>query len=141
MNLSLHHVGVLVTDIKEAVLHYLRLGYEAKSEIVHDPTQTVYAQFLRLPGDDVYLELISPDRPDSKVGSALKKGGGLNHICYSTGNIDEECQRLCSAGLFLVSPPVPAIAFPGRRIAWLRGADRVLVELLERSPEGDPHGL
>lgn len=79
MNLRMHHVGVLVADLTEAVPHYLRMGYEAQGGVVYDPTQTVYAQFLKLPGDQVYVELISPDGPDRKV--TLKKGGGLNHIC------------------------------------------------------------
>ena len=137
MNLNLHHIGVLVRDIPEAADLYLQMGYQPKTEIVHDPNQTAYAQFFRLPEDRVYLELISPDGQDSKLSNALKKGEGLNHICYSTKNIDEVCQWLCSAGSFLISPPVAAVAFPGRRIAWLRGADRVLKELLESGLENE----
>lgn len=137
MNLNLHHIGVLVRNIHEAADHYSRMGYQPKTQIVHDPTQTVYAQFLKLPADRVYLELVSPDRPNSKLSSALNKGEGLNHICYSTDNIEEACQWFQSAGSFLISPPIAAVAFPGRRIAWLRGADRVLTEVLECGSENE----
>lgn len=134
MNLNLHHIGVLVKDIPETAEHYFRMGYQPATEIVHDPIQTVYAQFLKLPKDRVYLELISPDRPDSKISNALSKGEGLNHICYSTNDIEETCNWFYSTGSFLISPPTAAVAFPGRRIAWLRGADRVLTEVLESRP-------
>jgi methylmalonyl-CoA/ethylmalonyl-CoA epimerase len=138
MKLNLHHVGVLVKDIPAATRYYVEcLGYERRSEIVHDPTQSAYVQFFRLPDDRVYLELVSPDRPDSKLTNALEKGGGLNHVCYSTDDIEAACNGLRTAGLFLVSRPVSAVAFNGRRIAWLMGADRIPLELVEKGPEGE----
>ena len=32
----------------------------------------------------------------------------------------------------VIQEPTPAVAFGGRRIAWLMGDDRVLTELVER---------
>ena len=40
MDLSLHHVGLLVKEIKEAASLYLRLGFLQETEVIHDPTQT-----------------------------------------------------------------------------------------------------
>src|SRR5208283_373111 len=131
MSLSLHHIGVTVGDVSEAAARYCRLGYEPKTEIIHDPEQTVYAQFLKLPGDRAYLELVAPDREDSKLRGALRKGGGLNHVCFATEDIETACEQLCSQSFFLISSPVSAVAFHGRRIAWLMGPDRVLTELVE----------
>ena len=138
MDLALHHVGILVRDIaKRAALYSHRFGYEVRTEIVRDLTQTAYVQFLKLPHDRVYLELVSPDGPNSKLTNALMKGEGLNHLCYSTPSIDEDCARLGSEGLHLVSAPVQACAFGARRVAWLMGADGVLIELVERGAEGE----
>jgi methylmalonyl-CoA/ethylmalonyl-CoA epimerase len=93
--LSLHHIGVVVQDISKTAGSFIaRFGYEVKSAVIHDPTQTAYVQFLQLPGDSVYLELVSPDRSDSKLTNALNKGGGLNHICYSTTDIHGTCRQL-----------------------------------------------
>jgi methylmalonyl-CoA/ethylmalonyl-CoA epimerase len=138
MKLTLHHVAVLVSDVRKAAAFYVeRFGYEPKTDVIHDPTQSAYVQFFRLPTDRAYLELVSPDRSDSKLSNALKKGGGLNHVCYATDDIEGACSALRAAGAFLIARPVSAVAFKGRRIAWLMGPDRLLMELVERGVEGE----
>jgi methylmalonyl-CoA/ethylmalonyl-CoA epimerase len=138
MPLSLHHVGVVVADVAEAASQYARrFGYEVKSGVIHDPAQTAYVQFLKLPADSAYLELVAPDRPGSKLTGALKKGGGLNHLCYATDDLEATCRELRAEGLFPLRPPVPAAAFPGRRIAWFLGLNGIPVELVERGPAGE----
>ena len=138
MDLTLHHVGMLVGDISKAAGFYVQhIGYEKKSEVIHDPTQSAYVQFFRLPKEQTYLELVSPDGPESKLSNALKKGGGLNHVCFATVDIEASCTALRAAGAYLVAQPVSAVAFNGRRIAWIMGTDRLLMELVERGPEGE----
>jgi methylmalonyl-CoA/ethylmalonyl-CoA epimerase len=132
MALTLHHVGILVPDVAEAAARYAAtFGYRACGPIVHDPVQTARVQLLSLIGSIPYLELVTPDSPASKLTGALKKGGGLNHLCYLTPAIDEDCRRLREAGMFLLQLPVEAQAFSGRRIAWLMGRDGIPIELLE----------
>ena len=132
MSLTLHHVGILVADIARAADEYVKkFGYRACSEIVHDSVQTAHVQLLTLNGSIPYIELVTPDGPDSKLANALKKGGGLNHLCYLSPAIDEECRRLRETGMLLLQSPVEAPAFSGRRIAWLIGRDGIPVELLE----------
>lgn len=137
MDLILHHVGIVTRNIEEAAASYVKsIGYERATEIIHDPVQTAYVQFLRLPGQAVYLELVSPDGPKSKLTRAAEKGGGLNHLCYSTMDIETECDRMRTSGFLLISRPTSAVAFGGRRIAWLMGKEGALFELVERGPEG-----
>lgn len=123
-------------EIRRAAADYVRrFGYEVTSEVIHDPVQTAYVQFLRLPGDLPYLELVMPDGPQSKLANALSQGGGVNHLCYTTEKIELACQELRRKGMCLIQQPVDAVAFPGQRVAWLIGRDRVPIELLEqRSP-------
>jgi methylmalonyl-CoA/ethylmalonyl-CoA epimerase len=130
--LRLHHAGVVVADVARSSDEYARrYGYHIESGVIHDPVQTAYVQFVRLPGDATYLEFVAPDGPNSKLANALGKGGGLNHLCYTTTDIDTTCQRLRRQGMVLVQRPTPAVAFLGRRIAWMQGRDRLLVELVE----------
>jgi len=128
---------VLVKQIAESAENFRRLGYEARTPVVHDPVQTAYVQFFRLPKDRVYLELVAPAEEGSKLDNALRKGGGLHHVCYATADIEGACAEMCGAGWFLVAEPVAAVAFGGRRVAWLRGADRMLTELVEEGAEGE----
>jgi methylmalonyl-CoA/ethylmalonyl-CoA epimerase len=133
MKLTLHHIGVVVADIPRVADAYVNvLGYQPCTEIIHDPRQLVFVQFFRLPGQAMYIELVAPDRANSKVSTALAKGGGLNHICYATDDIEATCEALRSRRFFQLQQPVEAVAFGGRRIAWFVGPDRSPLELVER---------
>jgi methylmalonyl-CoA/ethylmalonyl-CoA epimerase len=136
MGLTLHHVGILVPDIAEAAGRYVtQFGYRVCSEVVHDPVQTAHVQLLTLTGSMPFVELVTPDGVNSKLANALKKGGGLNHLCYLSAAIQEDCGRLRETGMLLLQSPVEARAFGGRRIAWLMGRDGIPIELLESEPQ------
>ena len=138
MNLRLHHVGMLVENIeKESQVYQNRFGYETKSDVVHDPAQTALVQFFKLAQDDVYLEFVAPDGPESKLSNALHKGIRLHHLCYSTDCLEQSCAELRSKGMTQIQAPQNAVAFPGRRIAWLIGRDRLLIELVEQGTDRD----
>ena len=132
MNAILHHIGILVSDIPEAAQLYVsRFGYRIVSEIIHDPVQTAYVQFLQGAEPAPLVELVVADGPQSKLAGALKRGGGLNHLCYRSEDIQHDCQVLTSQGMLLLQAPVPAAAFPGSRIAWLMAGDGIPIELVE----------
>src|SRR5262245_6986957 len=101
MTLQLHHIGIVVKEISTAASTYVqRYGYEVKTPIIHDATQTAYVQFLKLPSDFVFLELVAPDSPKSKLSNALSKGGGLNHLCYAADDIERDLDQLRRDGMF-----------------------------------------
>jgi methylmalonyl-CoA/ethylmalonyl-CoA epimerase len=129
----LHHVGIAVPDVAAAADDYVnRFGYRVCSAVIHDPVQTAYVQFLEGATSHTLIELVAPDGPESKLAGAVRKGGGLNHLCYLTDDIEADCAALRAAKMFVLQSPVAAAAFPGRRIAWLMGADGIPIELVER---------
>jgi methylmalonyl-CoA/ethylmalonyl-CoA epimerase len=135
---KLHHVGFAVPEIESTSRLYVRrYQYTICSPVIHDPIQTAYVQFLRLPGDHVYLELVAPDSPQSKLTKAISKGGGLNHLCYSVERMDEAITALRATEMALICAPIEAVAFTGRKIAWLLGRDPLPVELVERAKNGE----
>jgi methylmalonyl-CoA/ethylmalonyl-CoA epimerase len=143
MNLSpglrLHHVGHAVRELDAAAeLYGLRLGYRAATGPIHDPLQTALVQFLRLDGDAVYLELVAPDGPLSRLTNAVRRGGGLNHLCYTCGRLEEAIEALEATKMKLISEPKLGAAFGGRRICWLLGQDPLPIELVERRGDNDP---
>jgi methylmalonyl-CoA/ethylmalonyl-CoA epimerase len=136
--LHLHHVGYVVKEIGPVAESYIRrYGYEPATPKIHDPLQTAFVQFLRLPGDQSYLELVAPDGPDSKLSQAASRRGGLNHLCYTAGPLEETIRQLEGEGMSLLSEPKPAVAFNLRRICWLIGTDPVPIELVERRSDDD----
>jgi methylmalonyl-CoA/ethylmalonyl-CoA epimerase len=137
-NFALHHVGHAVKRIEEvSEIYVARFSYTVHTPIIHDPLQTALVQFLSLPGDNVYLELVSPDGPESRLTNAVCKGGGLNHLCYIADNLESASDWLVQNGMMMLSPPQPAVAFAGRRICWLAGEDLIPIELVERTEPGD----
>ena len=104
--------------------------------MIHDPFQTAYVQFFSIPGADHYLELVAPDSEGSKLREAARKGNVLNHLCYSCENIEPMVLFLKESACFVIQNPVPAVAFDGRLVAWLMTPDGLLIEIVERGPEG-----
>jgi methylmalonyl-CoA/ethylmalonyl-CoA epimerase len=84
----------------------------------------------------VQLELVEPAAADSPVARFLEKGGGLHHLCYEVDDLQRQIQWMKSQRAVLIRSPKPAVAFGGRRIAWMRTRDSLLIEYLERRLPG-----
>jgi methylmalonyl-CoA/ethylmalonyl-CoA epimerase len=131
---TLHHMGVAVADLETALNFYSSvLGLRILSPAVDDPIQKVRVCFLAEPGRErPSIELIHPLGDDSPVNSYLKKGCGAYHLCYEVSDISGTLAELRRMGCLTISPPVPAVAFGGRKIAWSFTPTRHLLELLEK---------
>jgi methylmalonyl-CoA/ethylmalonyl-CoA epimerase len=134
LGFKLRHVGVAVpklgptTDALEALF-----GYKVVSGPFDDPIQKVSVNFLAKSDTDVAeIELIAPLSEDSPITSMLAKGGGAAyHLCFETSDIEQALAHAKDNGCIIVSPPVPAVAFDGRKIAWIYTRSRQLFELVE----------
>jgi methylmalonyl-CoA/ethylmalonyl-CoA epimerase len=129
--LKLHHIGIVVKDLASQGAAYAdTLAYIPCSPVIHDPIQKVHAQFWK---DDqgALIELIAPASQDSPVWRDSRKGGGLNHLCYEVENIVQQVDESLSKGGMLIREVSPAIAFGGRRIAFVYFLELGLIEFLE----------
>lgn len=130
--MRLHHLAVVVADIKRSAEAYRQLlGVQPVTAVIHDQRQKVHIQFLS--GSvlgDLQLELLTPDDEDSPVALALKKGGGPNHLCFEVADLDEALQRARQQGCRVVCEPVEAVAMDNRTIAFVFTADRQIVEFV-----------
>jgi methylmalonyl-CoA/ethylmalonyl-CoA epimerase len=134
LNFKLMHVGVAVSTLEPTTeLLSALFGYKVVSGPFDDPIQKVTVNFLAKSADDVAeIELIAPLAQDSPIRSMLAKdGGGAYHLCFETSDIDAALAHAKNNGCIVVSPPVPAVAFQGRRIAWIYTRSRQLFELVE----------
>jgi methylmalonyl-CoA/ethylmalonyl-CoA epimerase len=131
---TFHHVGFVVSSIEEQGAEFARsLGAEWKGEIIHDPLQQAHVSFMNCGGpNSPAIELVQPDSGKSPLQKFLVKGGGLHHICYEVDSLDAQLRFCRSTGSLIVRQPLPAVAFGGRRIAWVYTKQKLLVEYLER---------
>ena len=131
----LHHVGFVVSEIAASMSGFLRsLGASWDGQVFEDPHQRVKVAFLGTRAGDMQIELIEPNGEDSPVQSFLRsRGGGLHHLCYEIQDLDAELTAMRAQGSLLVKRPKPAVAFGGRRIAWVLTPEKLLLELLEAS--------
>jgi methylmalonyl-CoA/ethylmalonyl-CoA epimerase len=130
----LHHLGFVVADIAAAMEGFVRsLAGAWDGRVYDDPWQKVKVAFLAVRPGDPLIELVQPAGESSPVWRFLtERGGGLHHLCYEVGDLEEQMAEMKSRGCMIVSRPKPAIAFAGRRIAWMLTAEKLLVELLEK---------
>ena len=129
--MKLHHVGIVVKDLASYGDAYAGvLGLEADSGIIYDPVQKVRAQFWKDARGSV-LELIEPASPDSPVWRERQKGGGLNHLCYEVADIEQQLRDAVEKGGMVTSGLAPAVAFGGRRSAFVYFLELGLIEFLE----------
>jgi methylmalonyl-CoA/ethylmalonyl-CoA epimerase len=131
----LHHIGFVVSSISAAAEEFAAsISARWDGEVIHDPIQRVRVAFLS-PVDirNPVFELVEPASEGSPVSNFLKKGGGLHHVCYEIDDLESGLCEATGVGLVVVADPVPAVAFGGRRIAWVCSKKRLLVELLERN--------
>jgi methylmalonyl-CoA/ethylmalonyl-CoA epimerase len=134
LGFKLLHVGVAVPSLGPTTeLLSALFGYRVMSGPFDDPIQKVTVNFLSKSDNDVAeIELIAPIAEDSPIRSMLAKdGGGAYHLCFETSDIDAALVHAKKHGCIVVSAPVPAVAFQGRRIAWIYTRSRQLFELVE----------
>jgi methylmalonyl-CoA/ethylmalonyl-CoA epimerase len=141
--LTLHHVGFVVPDITAAMAGFANsLAAAWDGRIYDDPQQKVKVAFLVTHPAQAQIELVEPAADESPVLRFLReKGGGLHHVCYEVEDLETNMAAMRSRGSVIAKRPKPAVAFNGRRIAWMLTPEKLLIELLERSnPKESCHG-
>jgi methylmalonyl-CoA/ethylmalonyl-CoA epimerase len=131
--MRIHHLGIVVPALEPALEQYQRvLGFELEGGPVFDAAQDCHLAML-VDAGGARIELIAPASGESPVAAQAKKGGGLAHVCYEVDSLDQEISRLRRERAIVVRPPVGAVLFGGRRVAFLFMKGNMLVELVEKS--------
>jgi methylmalonyl-CoA/ethylmalonyl-CoA epimerase len=131
--MRLHHVGYVVKSIEKTADRFAQsIGASWDQKIILDPLQGARVAFLASYEHALPLvELVQPGVEDSPVSNFMKRGGGLHHLCYEVKSLERQLESSRRIGATLVRAPLPAVAFEGRRIAWVFTRDRLLIEFLE----------
>jgi methylmalonyl-CoA/ethylmalonyl-CoA epimerase len=131
--IRLHHVGYVVRSIQETADRFAQsVAASWDEKIIQDPLQDAKVAFLAgIAQEFPLVELVEPASEGSPVANFLKRGGGLHHLCYEVESLDKQLEFSRTIGGIIVRPPLPAVAFDGRRIAWVYTKDGLLLEFLD----------
>jgi methylmalonyl-CoA epimerase len=129
---GLHHVGIAVEDLEQAIETYERLF---GAEVEHRESLTdqgADVALLRVGGSRV--ELLAAHGPETPVGKFLAgRGPGMHHVAFEVEDVEAELTRLSAAGAELVDEH-PRRGILGHEIAFVHPAATggVLAELVGR---------
>jgi methylmalonyl-CoA/ethylmalonyl-CoA epimerase len=98
---GIHHLGVAVADLDEAVETYERLFGAELEHRETVPDQGVEAASLRIGGGRV--ELLASLGAETPVGKFLaKRGPGMHHVAYEVDDVGEALGELAAEGAELI---------------------------------------
>jgi methylmalonyl-CoA epimerase len=127
-----HHVGVAVADLDEAISSYERLfGAELAGRQTQDEQGVEAASLVVGSG---HVELLAALAPDTAVGRFLaRRGPGMHHVAYEVDDISAELARLEGEGARLIDA-TPRRGLFGTEVAFVHpeSVHGVLSELVAR---------
>jgi methylmalonyl-CoA epimerase len=127
---GIHHLGVAVEDLDEAVETYRRVfGAELERRDVVD-AQGVEAAAMRV--GESRVELVAPLGDETYVGKFLaKRGPGMHHVAYEVADLRRELVDLAEQGVQLIDDE-PHRGLFGLEVAFIHpdSAHGVLAELV-----------
>lgn len=126
------HYGYVVANMERALKTWTRQGAVLVVPPAIDPIQNVSCALL-VYLDSVPIELVAP-MPDGPkpVASRLAKGGGLDHVCLFSDDLDADLAKLEAEGGIRVVAPCYGAVFK-RRLAFVATRAGLIVELMTRS--------
>jgi methylmalonyl-CoA epimerase len=129
---GIHHVGVAVEDLDEALSTYERLFGAELEHRATVPDQGVEAAAV-LVGEG-RVELLEPLGGDTPVGRFLaKRGPGMHHVAYEVADVGAAVTRLVDAGAEMIDEEPRAGLF-GLQVAFVHpdSVHGVLAEVVAR---------
>jgi methylmalonyl-CoA/ethylmalonyl-CoA epimerase len=114
---GIHHLGVAVRDLDEAVETYARLFGAEVEHRARVEAQGVEAAAVLVGASRV--ELVAPLEEETPVGRFLaKRGPGMHHVAYEVADVRAELDRLSQEGAELIDA-VPHEGLFGLQVAFV----------------------
>lgn len=128
--MRIDHIGYAVKNIEKARRDFEALGYKFE-EPIQDIDRNIYIQFGEK--DGYRIELVSPLKKEpSPVDTYLSTTGNTPyHICYCSNDLDMEIENLENQGYKVIIPAQVAVAFGGKRVAFMINKNIGMIEIVE----------
>lgn len=130
--MEIDHIGVVVDNIDEAFQRYINhYGLKCLKEVIFDSSRRVRLALL-VSENNFRVELIQPIDQNSPSYDFMKRGGGIQHLCYRVSNIENTIKYLKKENHLLISPPSEAKLMDGKKVAFMFSKkDKQVIELVE----------
>lgn len=127
-----HHIGYATESLKKERGFFGFLGYSQEGEIFTDPMQGVNGCFLSGPGPRI--ELLENLPGATTLTPWLNAGIKIYHFAYQVeNNLDEALCWALTQRARLIVPPIPSVAFCGRRISFVMFRNGLMIEFVEKN--------
>jgi len=114
---GVHHLGVAVVDLDEAVATYVRLFGATLEHRALVPDQGVEAASVLVGSSRI--ELLAPTGEDTPVGRFLaRRGPGFHHVAYEVDDVGAALAGLAAVGAELIDT-VPRTGLFGLQVAFV----------------------
>jgi methylmalonyl-CoA/ethylmalonyl-CoA epimerase len=98
---GIHHLGVAVSDLEEAIATYERL-FDARLER-RDALAEQGVDAVSLLVGESRVELLAPTGDDTPVGRFLaRRGPGMHHLALETDDVEAALRELAASGAQLI---------------------------------------
>jgi methylmalonyl-CoA/ethylmalonyl-CoA epimerase len=115
--LGIHHLGVAVDGLDDAIATYERLFAGTLEHRVVLPEQGVEAASVLVGGSRI--ELLAPTDGDTPVGRFLaRRGPGMHHVAYEVADVATALRELADAGAELIDEE-PRLGLFGLQVAFV----------------------
>lgn len=99
---KISHLGIAVKDLKSASETYKKLLQSEPSEMEFVEEQKV--NVIKFKVGESTIELLEGTSPDSPISKFIeKRGEGIHHVAYESGNIHADLKRLDENGFELIN--------------------------------------
>lgn len=129
--INLHHVGIAVRDLDEAIAEYWRQYRVEPIDRQVVKSQGLEEAMIAIGGS--HIQLLQPLSEASPVGRFLaKRGEGMHHVAYAVADIEAALEHLRTGGVRLIDDE-PHVGGGGGRIAFVhpKSLAGTLIELVE----------
>jgi methylmalonyl-CoA/ethylmalonyl-CoA epimerase len=130
--MNFDHIGIFVKTLAEGRTHFQSLlKIKQISEEFYDHRIKVAVQFL-YDEDGICYEIIAPYLEGNPVDHVLlARKNVLNHVAYRVRNFNGLVEHYRNNKCAQLGPPLPAIAFGGRRVVFFLTPLNIIIELIE----------
>jgi methylmalonyl-CoA epimerase len=134
---GIHHIGVAVRDLPEALSRWTSLLGAAAGPVEENAVWGVRLAELRFAAGMV-IELLAPIGDSSPVAKFLAvRGGGIHHLALEVEDIEAAMAEMRRQGLvFVTDTPRPGAGGSLTAFVHPRSLDGVLLELRQSSSSG-----